>query len=189
MSPDSSTRSAQDFFDNFVANTHHPIEGQPTYADLNQLRTTLYKEAARVPSTLGRGTCGHLGLIMSPALYATISPVAWIAPALPVLANFQNMTGPQIAAEKDRYQQALREFQEVKNLDTALARLVTKFIQPIYLGPLDQPFIGLINYTTCQILEWLIKTYGCILPHQAIANRQRLTDPWSASKPFQLLND
>jgi hypothetical protein len=188
MSSDSTSRSAQDFFDNFVT-AHSAIQGQPTYADLNLLRTTLYKEAARVPSTLGGGTCGHLGLVMSPALYATISPVAWVTPALPILANFQNMTGPQISAEKERYYKDLREFQEVKNLDAALTRLITKTIQPVYLGPLDQPFIGLINYSTRQILEWLIKTYGRILPHQAIANRQRLTEPWSANDPFQILND
>ena len=126
---------------------------------------------------------------MSPTLYETVSPVAWATPQLPVLGNLQNLTGPQIAAEKERYYKDLREFQEVKNLDTALTRLITKVIQPVYLGPLDQPFIGLINFTTRQILEWLIKTYGRILPHQAIANRQRLTEPWSASDPFQILND
>jgi hypothetical protein len=188
MSHDSSTRSAQDFFDSFVT-TPSPIQGQPTYSDLNLLRTNLYKEAAKVPSTLGGGTCGHLGLIMSPALYATVSPVAWVTPALPVLQNFANMTGPQIAAEKERYQRDLRQFQEIKNLDVALTRLITKTIQPVYLGPLDQPFIGLINFSTQQILDWLIQTYGRILPHQAIANRQRLTEPWTATEPFQLLND
>jgi hypothetical protein len=57
------------------------------------------------------------------------------------------------------------------------------------LGPLDQPFVGLINSTTRAILEWLFKTYGRILPHQAIANKQRLTEPWSIADPFQLLND
>ena len=103
MSPDSSTRSAQDFFDNFVTSPS-PIQGQPTYADLNVLRTTLYKEAARVPSTLGGGTSGHLGLVMNPTLYATISPIAWVTPALPIMGNLQALTGPQIAAKKERYQ-------------------------------------------------------------------------------------
>ena len=90
---------------------------------------------------------------MNPTLYATIPPTAWVTPQLPVLGNLQALTGPQIAAEKERYQRNLREFQEVKNLDTALTRLLTKTIESVYLGPLDQPFIGLLHYTTKQILE------------------------------------
>jgi hypothetical protein len=38
-------------------------------------------------------------------------------------------------------------------------------------------------------MEWLIKNYGRILPHQAIENRQKLTAPWNISEPFQVLND
>ena len=68
-------------------------------------------------------------------------------------------------------------------------RLLSSSLDAVYLGPLDQSFVGLINSTTRDILEWLFKTYGRILPHQAIANKQRLTEPWSIAEPFQLLND
>jgi hypothetical protein len=188
-SSESQPRSAQDFYDGFISHPS-PIQGQPTYADLNLLRTHLYKEAARVPSTLGGGACGHLGLIMDPALYTSVSATPWVTPVLPVLAPYApNATGPAIAAANARYKADLKEYHEVKNLDLALTRLISKTIDAVYLGPLDQPFVGLINYTTRDILDWLIKHYGRILPHQAIANRQRLSEPWNASEPFQLLND
>jgi hypothetical protein len=190
MSTESSNpRSAQDFFDGFLSHPS-PIQGQPTYSDLNLLRSHLYKEAARVPSTLGGGACGHLGLVMDPALYASISATAWVTPVLPVLAPFQaNATGPFMAAATQRYKTELKQYNEVKNLDLALTRLLSGSLDAVYLGPLDQPFVGLINSTTRDILDWLFKTYGRILPHQAIANKQRLTEPWSIADPFQLLND
>lgn len=184
---ESSARSEQDFFDTFV-NLPTPVQGQPTYNDLNLLRTHLYRAAAKIPSTHGGGAHGHLGLVMHPTMYATVSQTPWVTPGAPVLGNLVGLTGPAIAAEQHRYKLALRDFQEIKNLDLALTRMISKTIDPIYLGPLDEMFVGLINFTTREILEWLIKNYGRILPHQAIANRDQLSKPWSIAEPFQLLN-
>jgi hypothetical protein len=78
----------------------------------------VYKEAARVPSTLGGGACGHLGLIMDPALYTSVSATPWVTPVLPVLTPYTptNATGPAIAAAIARYKADLKEYDEVKNL-------------------------------------------------------------------------
>jgi hypothetical protein len=133
MSTDSQTRSAQDFFDGFLSHPS-PIQGQPAYADLNLLRSHLYKEAARVPSTLGSGACGHLGLVMDPALYASLSATPWVTPVLPVLAPFPaNATGPFMTAATQRYKADLKEYNEAKNLDLALTRLLSSSLNAVYL--------------------------------------------------------
>ena len=60
-----------------------PIVGKPTYTTLTTLKDQLKANAASVPTTLGGGNHGYLGLILSPATYATISPTAFIKPAYP----------------------------------------------------------------------------------------------------------
>ena len=79
----SSIPSVEDFTTTFPTQVA-PIIGEPTYATLKTLKDQLKANAASVPKTLGGGTHGYLGLILSPATYATISPTAFIKPAYPV---------------------------------------------------------------------------------------------------------
>ena len=79
------------------------IHGQPTYETLQTLSTEIKANASSVPSTLGGGHYGHLGLILSDDRYATLAhTVPWVSPAnpgpfVPPAAG----TGPQIEAAKD----------------------------------------------------------------------------------------
>ena len=54
------------------------IHGEPTYITLKKLKEELCANAAAVTSDLGGGANGHLGLVLPPAEYATISPVAYL---------------------------------------------------------------------------------------------------------------
>ena len=49
------------------------ITGKPNYESLKNLKDELKANAASIPTTLGGGTHGYLGLILSPAAYATIA--------------------------------------------------------------------------------------------------------------------
>ena len=49
------------------------ITGEPNYESLKTLKDELKANAASIPTTLGGGTHGYLGLILSPAAYATIA--------------------------------------------------------------------------------------------------------------------
>ena len=46
------------------------ITGEPNYASLKNLKDELKANAASIPTTLGSGTHGYLGLILSPTAYA-----------------------------------------------------------------------------------------------------------------------
>ena len=78
----SSVPSVEDFMNAFP-NQLTPIVGEPTYATLKTLKDQLNANAASVPTTLGGRNNGYLGLTLSPAAYATISPTAFIKPAYP----------------------------------------------------------------------------------------------------------
>ena len=51
------------------------IESEPTYASLVEIRDALKENYASIPSRRGRVTFGYLGVILSNAVYDTISPV------------------------------------------------------------------------------------------------------------------
>ena len=49
--------------------------GRPNYEILNNIKTALKRNFATVPCTLGGGTHGYLGAILTPAEYATATPI------------------------------------------------------------------------------------------------------------------
>jgi hypothetical protein len=86
------------------------LHGQPTYETLQTLATEIKANAASVPSTLGGGHFGHLGLILSDAWYATLATtVPWISPVNPGPFG-EDGTAPQIEAAKDVWRDLKLEF-------------------------------------------------------------------------------
>ena len=59
------------------------IVGEPTYQSINGLLKKLYANDASIPSTLGGGKHGHVGLLMTPTLYATLSDTEYKFPENP----------------------------------------------------------------------------------------------------------
>ena len=55
------------------------INGEPNYETINEMVQCLYGNAAAIPTTLGGGAHGHIGLLITPARYATLSPTATYA--------------------------------------------------------------------------------------------------------------
>ena len=49
--------------------------GRPDYEILNNIKTALKRNFATVPCTLGGGTHGYLGTILTPAEYAAATPI------------------------------------------------------------------------------------------------------------------
>ena len=75
------------------------IHGQPSYASLNNIMTELKAYASSVPSTLGGGHHGHLGLLLSDARYTALTHAQWVTPINPpVFTPPAIATGPQIEA-------------------------------------------------------------------------------------------
>ena len=58
-------------------------DGEPTYKIINKWMQLVYANAATLPTTLGGGRHGHLGMIIQPTLYATVSSVAYNTPTDP----------------------------------------------------------------------------------------------------------
>eukprot|EP00957_Ditylum_brightwellii_P097728 7442409-Ditylum_brightwellii.AAC.1 len=61
---DAMTLSTDNVLANFVYKMLPIINRQPMYADINKMSKMLYANAAKVPTMLGGGNKGHIGLIM-----------------------------------------------------------------------------------------------------------------------------
>eukprot|EP00957_Ditylum_brightwellii_P153161 11658147-Ditylum_brightwellii.AAC.1 len=57
----------------FLHPTLQRVEGEPDYAAINTTMQQLYKNAATIPLSLGGGAHGHIGLVMEPTLYSSLS--------------------------------------------------------------------------------------------------------------------
>ena len=62
------------------------IDGEPTYESISKVSHELYTNAATLASPLGGGQHGHIGMVMKPALYATLSATPYVDPTAPPLS-------------------------------------------------------------------------------------------------------
>ena len=59
------------------------INGEPTYESLTNLQDQLKINAQAIPSVLGGGNHGHLGLVVSPTEYQMITLTPFVRPTNP----------------------------------------------------------------------------------------------------------
>jgi hypothetical protein len=114
------------------------VHGQPNYETLQTLTTEIKANASSVPSTLGGGQYGHLGLILSADRYATLAnTVPWVSPPNPgPFAPPAGGTGPQIEAAKDVWRELKLSFELCQATEKALVAQIVESIDQIYLRAL-----------------------------------------------------
>jgi hypothetical protein len=151
------------------------IHGKPTYKTLQTLVTELKANAGSVPSTLGGGQNGHLGIILSPPRYTTLAhAIPWVEPVNPGV--FVPPVPPGTAAQIDAAQEVWRElkytFELSQATDKALVAQAVSSIDPIYIRALLNRATGQYATSLCAVILHLFNTYGKITPQQVKAKEQ-----------------
>jgi len=166
------------------------LHGQPTYETLQTLATEIKANAASVPSTLGGGHFGHLGLILSDARYATLADtIPWISPVNPgPYAPPDGGTAPQIEAVKDVWRELKIEFDLCQATEKALIAQIVASIDPIYLRALLNRVTGQYNHDIRSVIMHLFSTYGKITPQQVKAKEAAVLGMhYDISKPVDIV--
>ena len=131
------------------------ITGEPNYESLKNLKDELKANAASIPTTLGGGTHGYLGLILSPAAYATIAATQFIEPIYP--GQHPNVPPGTSAANTStivrRHTEDLRQWREFKNVNTALKNQLLSALDDIYIRALKDRHVGYMNQSIRAILQ------------------------------------
>ena len=143
-----------------------PIRGEPTYSTLELLLKELKANALNVHSNLGGGVHGHLGLVISPASYAHLSATPFVRPVFPGTAAVLPPGSTQHAARTLRlhFDENLRVYHEVNNVDKALKKQIVQAIEPTYLDAVRDRTTNTILTPVHEVMEHLFSTYGEVTP-------------------------
>lgn len=167
-----------------------PIDGPPTFASVNELTTMLKANAASIQSANGGGQLGFLGVMVSAAMYATLSTDPFIVPANPgdtPIPLAAGATSAQINEHFRAHTELLRLFRVYTAVTTALRHQILSAVPDIYLRPLRNRHTGYATVTPLQLLTHLFTTYGHIAPHDIEANDNRFKGAFDPGQPFETL--
>jgi hypothetical protein len=147
---------------------HHDltqIQGEPTFSDLRLLTREVKANAMAVHSTLGGGAHGHLGLVLTPAQYATLSPTPFVRPVFPATLVIPAGTTAVAAANMERtYKEEIRLFREVMGVENALKQQLNKAVGSAFLDAIRDPITFVLQGTIADNLAFLVNTYGNVTP-------------------------
>jgi hypothetical protein len=187
--------SVADIVAKFPVKTLPIITGEPNYATIGQIIQTLYSNAASLPTTIRGGANGHIGLIMTTVLYATLTPMAYTAPddPGPVVTHAAN-TPPSIRERNTiTYKEARRIYDNNANMDSALKTQIIDAIEDTYLCELRNKYTGYLGVTARDLIGHLLDRYGKTTPADIAVCKQRINEPIDASQPidvyFQKIDD
>eukprot|EP00980_Cylindrotheca_fusiformis_P022234 scaffold9146_cov105-Cylindrotheca_fusiformis.AAC.4 len=164
------------------------VSNPPDYASLHALRTALCANAAITPSSLGGGRHGHMGIVVSPTVYATHAPgTPYHAPPNPGRTAVIPAGAFVIGAIERAHKAETQDWQEYSNLHNALKNALCKAVHPQYLYRLQHPLIGHANSSVQEMFTHLFDTYAK-MDYQAMSkNRQRLHEPWDKTSSLEAL--
>ena len=137
------------------------IRGEPNADSLIKLKNEIKANASSVPSNLGGGNYGHLGLVLSPVTYSIVSNDPFVSPLHPgVLAIPPGTTGPMATVLREQYAEFLRAFREVTGVEKAIKQQILKAIEQEWLLAITDRHAQCLQGSIAQILEFLFTTYG-----------------------------
>ena len=180
--------SADDIVAKLPVKTLPTIQGEPDYETINQMVQTLYGNAASLSTTSGGGAHGHIGLIMTQALYATLTATPYIAPPDPgvlpyIPPNASVATREQLWTE---HKEARRIYDNTTNMDDALKGQIIDTIDDAYLCEMRNKYTGYLGITTRNLLDHLIDRYGKITPADLETNKKRMNEPIDTTQTIDI---
>ena len=144
------------------------IHGEPTYETIKTLHNQLKANASSVPSGLGGGNFGHLGLVLTPAQYALISAAPFDRPVHPGPLVIPAGTAQHAATTmKELHKERLRVFNEVLGVEAALRQQIVSAIDEQYLLAIRNRQTNAITDPVHDIImNHLYPTYSDINPQK-----------------------
>lgn len=163
------------------------IHNTPTYDTLATLFIQLNTNACAIPTTLGGGQYGHLGLTLTTTDYKTHTTDDFVLPTHPGPLPLYDSTLKDAENKQTQlvYKQEMATFRLCTNIDGALKQQLLAAINHQYISTLTNPLTGFGRVTTLHLITHLRDTYGSIEPHQLIANHHKMLLPFDVNDPFE----
>jgi hypothetical protein len=181
-----------------IASFPHPIlptvQGEPDYQTIHAIRKLLQANSRAIDTHLGGGTLGHLGLIVSNASYAMISPATdagptlWVSPTAPGRApGNTDGTSAHISAARHIWEEEVQTYLTYNSVHLALTNQITTVCEPIYLDVLNDDMVDVANISARAMLDYLFTTYGNITTVDVENNFEHMRRAWDPQQPVESL--
>jgi hypothetical protein len=181
-----------------MASFPHPVlptvQGEPDYQTIHATRKFLQENSRAIDTHLGGGTLGHLGLIISDASYAMISPTTdagpplWTTPQAPGRAPATTYrTAAQISAARHIWEEDVQTFRTCTSVQQALKKQIISVFEPMYLDILNEIMVGYANISARDMLDHLFETYGNITAVNLKINFEHMRRAWYPQQPVESL--
>ena len=167
--------AAVDYISTYFENpTLSKIHGEPTYNTLRKMKNELMRNAASVPTDLGGGANGHLGLLFTPAEYLAVNATAYTRPLHPGTLNIAAGTANHEATRRtSEHKDQIREFRETVNVEKAMIKQIVQAIDHQYLDTLRNRTTDSIDVPIVTVLTHLFTKYGSI-DDDVLAHKEKL---------------
>jgi len=162
--------------------------GKPTNETLRTLHDELKANAGTVPSSLGGGANGHLGLVIDQQQYTLISNIPYNRPQQPPPFILPPNTTPEIAMIlRDSHNENTRVYREFLGVENALRQQIVESVEHRWLRPLRSTVTNSITMPVYDIITYLFRIHGKISPAEL---QQRVTTVTSmVYEPIQPIDD
>ena len=162
----------------FPIKTILKILGEPNYKAINELIEVLYANAASIPTTLGGGRNGHIGLLMDVAVYDNAATTSYARPTDPG-PYAQHSTGNSAVARADAnsiHKEGRKIYDLDKKLDAALKQEIIVAVEETYLSAKNQRYMGFHSVSSKNLVDYLMERYGKIIASDFKACKQSLVN-------------
>jgi hypothetical protein len=144
--------------------------------------------------TCAEAHLGHLGLIISDASYAIISPTKndkptlWIAPQSPGRAPANtDGTAAQISAARHIWEEDVQTYRTCTSVQQALKKQIISVFEPMYLDIFNDNMVGYANISERDMSDHLFETYGNITAVDLEINFEHMRWAWDPQQPVETL--
>jgi hypothetical protein len=138
------------------------VQGESDYQTIHATRKFLQEKSRAIDTLLGRGTLGHLGLIISYASYSNIAPpiaeapTFWVTPNAPGRAPATtDGTVSQISAAHHIWEEDVQTYRTCSSVLRALKKQLISVFEPKYLDILNYNLVGYANISARGMLDHL----------------------------------
>jgi hypothetical protein len=187
-----------DTVEDVMASFPHPVlptvQGEPDYQTINATRKFLQANSWAIDTSLGGGTFGHLGPIISDASYAIITPTTdagptlWTSAPAPGRARANtDRTAAQISAAHHIWEEDVQTYCTYTSVQQALKKQIISVLEPMYLDILNDSMVGYANISARDMLVHLFETYGNITAVNLEINFEHMRRAWDPQQPVESL--
>eukprot|EP00957_Ditylum_brightwellii_P098978 7539913-Ditylum_brightwellii.AAC.1 len=136
----------------------------------------LYSNAGANPTGLGGGQHGHIGLVMDPELYTTLSATVYLAPTVPNCTPPGTLTAVEREEVEKINLKAKGEYDDHNTMQEVLKAQIQEAVDDVYIRQLINKYTGYLGVSIHDLLDHLLDQYSKITAADIASNNEQFLE-------------